>query len=541
MSYNTLAGRQSQNNYRSNLKGSGSNKLKSAEPKKDGLTLWERYQLQKEAEKKAEKEFYSQESWEKKDKENTQAAASYRSAVEELRAFETNVDNFVEDEKGNYIVRPELQKRYEQLQSDLKKKDVENDQSAQFMGQYNQKRYEYYRDDALDSLSRENLKKLEDYYFLYTLGNYKTWEQQKEYKAIENYFKEIGWTKDDIALYREYMESRVNQRNTEQMIAETQEYIEEHPVMGSIVSSAKAVISAPLKIFGMVESIKGAFGLYESSIKPTDIYSPWFSASNYSFAVKDAVSAQIDSDTWKSIYNGAMGVAETLVTTAVSYGITGGIGGLTGSALSSAVANTTSLLLGSQTAVDTTIQAIKMGYSNQAAFALGLARGSIDVLTEKVGLDKVLGNTVGLARTLKNGFIAEGISEVEANWLNRLLDYVVLNEETELSALVDEYIKQGNSPLLALSRAIIKQDGESFLRGGIAGMTMSAMHYRSANRKTAKGYITGENTHSLLKDGEEIKISDTDSGVAALIEEGLDSPQGSYSRKLAENLLDRAQ
>lgn len=311
-------------------------------------------------------------------------------------------------------------------------------------------------------------------------------------RGIFNYLYNTN-QKDVAQEYIDWLTPKLNERTTEELQTDAAKFAHQGPVQAGLASAGTA-LAAPLKAAGYVEDVVNTV-----RGKDIDINSPAHTFSNVSGAVRGQVAEDIRNATdgfflndWTEkigidnigafAYDTVMSMADNMVNMAIAGGTTGALG-LTGASAQHAASAISSVLMGSQVAADSVIEAKQHGDSDMQAVTMGFIRGAIEAATEKWSIDNILNapdSTLGkiIRNDLLRGFVSEGSEEVASNWLNRVVDAFVYSDEKSLRARVDAYIAQGMSEGKALATALyddLKEDLPAFLAGGVSGMGMSGI------------------------------------------------------------------
>ena len=255
-------------------------------------------------------------------------------------------------------------------------------------------------------------------------------------------------------------------------------------------------------------------------------------------------------------------------------------------------------IMGTGAAADTVITAKERGLSDKQAFALGTIAGAAEVITEKVSIETLLNKTAltenALGYFLKN-VLAEGSEEVGSDLINLLADTLISKDKSEWQTAMRK-LREENPEMSekdAFWRVFLdqaQQMGVDFLGGAISGGVMAggsiavnaAANYaaaaptRRANSAITDAYAAMEEygpfspearaaaekaearvqkSDNALRKGENVlgrewptqEEYDLDAIGASyitmgpealdeLIQEGLDSPAGSESRRIAVQL-----
>ena len=203
------------------------------------------------------------------------------------------------------------------------------------------------------------------------------------------------------------------------------------------------------------------------------------------------------------VYDNIMNIADMSVSGLAGYAL-GAAPGLTGEALSKAVANATSMIVGSSAAANSIQQYLEDGYSDVDAIARGAVVGAIEGISEKLQVDTLLNGLIrgdGALKTILRGALTEGSEEVVSNILAEDVMEALLQNGTRISRLTAEYEAAGYSKEGALRKAaldVIGQDAETFVSSAITGAVFGGTEAAAtrandkANTKLAQDGINNE-------------------------------------------------
>ena len=267
-------------------------------------------------------------------------------------------------------------------------------------------------------------------------------------------------------------DSYLNYYDTLQSIKQTKEFTAENPFLANVGS----VLSSPIKAVGAVSgAVQGIFG-------EVDPYSDAFRINHMINAVREETSKNMGG-AGAFIYNTGMSILENGFNMLISGGNPAVIG----------------VLMGSQVASDTIMDAKMRGLSDLQALSLGGIAGVAEALFEKFSL----GNLKQLAQ---NG--GAGIKNFVKNWLkqagveaseeffteisNILTDEIISGDLSAYNLAINEALKRGLSYEEAVSNAnkgLAKQIGEAaaggFISGGVFGLFGNAYNV-AQNRAVGK-------------------------------------------------------
>lgn len=305
--------------------------------------------------------------------------------------------------------------------------------------------------------------------------------------------------------YYEALKYEWRKRSSEKTVKKAEEFGSEHPIL----SAAETVASyIPTSLAGTAATAKTAV------TGKIDQYDPLYTAVRAREADRAAATETFKTPAGRLIYGAVTSAADNAIAAwaaAELIGLAGGVGvagasagkmtkaawksmnmsqkaawaakriaeksaitSLTTAEKAALTAKITGGLMGSNVAASATIEAKQNGLSDRQAVSVGIARGAIELLTEKFSIETIMKEPTTVLKALRKSVLAEGSEEVASNWANRLLDYITNQGLTEEYR---ENIKQGMSKEDAFNAAVtqaVYEDFESFLGGAIAGSFMTA-------------------------------------------------------------------
>ena len=267
-----------------------------------------------------------------------------------------------------------------------------------------------------------------------------------------------GVSSDDFdKSYKEYDNTKTREelrKNNEKSKA----YAKAHPVLGSLSSVGKKLLTPFEGIANEVASLQGGNLDTEND----------FIMSNSANASREGAKDNIKSDIGKTAYDIGMSGADMLAQLAVGA-TTGG-----GSTLMGA-------MQGSQTANDMMKQSIDNGNSSLQAGVTGLASGALGALMAKGGLDVATSKIKprNVAQNVAKGTVVEGLEETLENVADNLIDKgasKLFGGTSNEEASINRYINQGMTTEEAKNqyssdrkRELLTDALAGGLFGGIAG------------------------------------------------------------------------
>lgn len=321
---------------------------------------------------------------------------------------------------------------------------------------------------ALDEETRELLRE-------YNKTGYLADNEGAEWKL-----RQKGYSYDQIKRLAEYEKYLEDFEDYQKRSQSARKFGQDAPVTSTVASS----LLAPFKALGNIESLRGILpkwlGGYQNEDMPTNIYSPLYFATHESSGIRSGVMEDMG-PAGQFLYQAGTSALDSAVNMAVSTAIVGTTG-LSGEAASSAVAETMNWVMGSQVAADSVYAGIQSGKSNQEALIDGIVEGAIEGFTEKYSVGDIIETMLSGKQVWKKAmraFASEGAEEIASNWLNRIYDVVAKHDRGEVIGAYAEYLSKGNTKEKALALTLgdmLKEDGLSFLAGGISGLAMSGAY-----------------------------------------------------------------
>ena len=380
--------------------------------------------------------------------------------------------------------------------------------------------------EAIGSLSEEDQNLLRQY-----RGKELNGYQVRAYARYDakTALNEKGYDDEKLEQLAEWQKVLDDYENAQKLDAAAQEIGQRSPVGGTLFSAALA----PGKALGNVESLRGVLpkwaGGYQNEDMPTNVYSPAYNATRLSSGIRGSVMQRMN-PTGQFLYQAGTSALDSAANMAVSTGLVGTFGGVAGAGAKDAVAETMNWVMGSQVAADSVYEGIQNGKSNQEALIDGIVEGAIEGFTEKYSVGDIIENMLSgkaIWKKALRSFASEGAEEVASNWLNRAYDVVAKHDRGEVMSAYAAYIADGKTPAQALAAMVgdfAKEDGLSFLAGGLSGLAMAGT-YASANRVITEANVT-QTARAVLEAGE----------VQDVIDYGMAQEEGTRAHQLAEEL-----
>lgn len=380
--------------------------------------------------------------------------------------------------------------------------------------------------EAIGNLSEEDQKLLRQYRGQ-ELNGYSVRSIAKN--DAKRALNQRGYSDGQLKRLAEWQKVLDDYENAQKLDAVAQEIGQNTPVMGTLLSAAVA----PAKALGNVESLRGVLpkwaGGYQNEDMPTNVYSPAYNATRLSSGIRGSV-MQAMNPTGQFLYQAGTSALDSAVNMAVSTGLVGAFGGVAGAGAKDAVAGTMNWVMGSQVAADSVYEGIQNGKSNEEALIDGIVEGAIEGFTEKHSVGDIIENMLsGKAawRKALRSFASEGGEEIASNWLNRIYDAAAKHDRGEIAQMYAAYIAEGKTQeqaLAAMLKDFAKEDGLSFLAGGLSGLAMAGT-YTGVNRVILEANVT-QTARAVVEAGE----------VQDVIDYGMAQEEGTRAHQLAEEL-----
>lgn len=323
---------------------------------------------------------------------------------------------------------------------------------------------------------------------------------------------------------QQYLKQALNAQQMDEYTASARESAEAHPVGTSLASSAANLVGGMGYLAALPRTVantwSAATGNYDAYI-PIDENADSFRATKYAQTVREEVARQLQEkypdgeflgqNTPTFLYDTGMSMLDNITQVMVGMGLVGA--GAMGEAASGGVAamvragteaaSPVSLgVMGLTTASQKLQELTAQGVDATTAYTLATAAGSIEVLTEKMGLDEFI-NGLGrqtaattlrqLGQQLGRQMLAEGTEEAASDILNLAADALVRWDQNDFAKAIEEKRRQGYNEGDAVWACIGDQllsTAGSFAGGalsgagfGLGGFAMNA----ASNTNTALG------------------------------------------------------
>ena len=247
---------------------------------------------------------------------------------------------------------------------------------------------------------------------------------------------------------------------------------------------------------------------------PIDYKTQFMQASGAANTIRETVTEQIDSDLGKFAYQ-----------TGTSMLDSAGVLGLTAMGIPHA-----SALLGGSAATNAMVEAKERGATDEQALGIGLLSGVAESVFEKYSLESLikLQKPTNIASAIKNilkQFFTEGSEEVNTSIANMIADTILMGDLSAYETMKREYRESGMS-MEDAEKAAARDWAQQILLDFLGGAASGGIFGAGANVATrANMKNTGDAFRKLGSDVTQ-----------AIIDTGLESPEGTESNTLAKKL-----
>lgn len=294
----------------------------------------------------------------------------------------------------------------------------------------------------------------------------------------------------------QYIQQALNEQRMDEENAAARQYAEDSPVAASVGSSFQNLLSGGAYLATAPQAIRNmwntATGNYDKYV-PIDTNSEAFGYTQYVTSVRDEVAKNIEASGGSSwLYGVGMSMLDNMVQMAVgaaALGATGVIGATgmgvraTTQAAIQAASPVTLATMGMSAASQQLVSLTEQGVSSDKAFSLATIAGAIEIITEKIGIDKMVSNlgrkeASQILRMITQQMVAEGVEEGLADIGNLAADLLIRVEDADIMQMIDEGRRQGMTEQEALAYAgknFGKQLMESIAAGALSGLGFGAM------------------------------------------------------------------
>ena len=378
-------------------------------------------------------------------------------------------------------------------------------------------------------------------------GNYEGMSVNKDVLAAKGY----DW--EELNYYHDYLEDK------EARIKQMQSY--NGASQAPVLSTALGIAAAPFQVFDFVGDVvdqfkasgKGEYSAYGlANIYDNDaVYFSQDAFSGVAQGINDSILNATGSETlaWlgSTAYSGATSALQSYTVTATSLAL---FGPKAGPAIAMGI-------LSSQAASSHYVTAIQNGSTQNKALASAVAAGIAEGFFEKVSMDKLIKTSFKMDTSSFKNFVkslwhnsgnlalngvTEASEELATSISNRITDDIINGNYSAYNVAVDKYMRSGMSREEAGRKASLDFGTElieSALGGFFGGITTGGA---KTTVDTFSGFVdtigTEVKEHKDNKAFGKFYNNDTEM-VQALIDEALESPEGSDARKLAEELQEK--
>ena len=333
----------------------------------------------------------------------------------------------------------------------------------------------------------------------------------------------------------------LQQRATEAAVESQKEMVKDGAVgatVANIASVGENLMSAPGFITSAAAKATGH--------SVDDTYDVFNLSGKMANATRETTAEEIaNQDYWKDkntilgntgswIYNAGMSMADSvaamLVGKSLGVGLAGGeTSGATLEKVKNITSNATSLIMSSEAATQTVTDMKEQGFSDDRALGVGALYGAVEYISEKLGLDAILGAGGNVFARLAKSFASEGSEEVASNILDRIVDTLANGNQSKMMDAFDKCRAQGLSNSQALAKVVSmagQEDLSAFLAGGLSGMAMSGAN---------EAIMSGERHLQQDSYGKNVR---SNGNAKKLIDAGLTADENSKLYRIAAELAD---
>lgn len=269
--------------------------------------------------------------------------------------------------------------------------------------------------------------------------------------------------------YYDMLEPDLRKRSANAEMEKAEKRGKEHPY----ISTAETIAS-----YVPVSAVGGAAVAKSALTGKVDPYDPLYVAGAAREAEREATTNLIKNDALRLTYSAVTSAADNAVaalTVGKAVSAFGGAG-MSAAAKAAWTGRITGGIMSSGVAANSVLEAKKEGFSDTSALAVGIARGSIEYLSEKFSIERIMKEPTTVLKALRKAVVSEGSEEVVSNWANRLVDNIInMGLTREYNELVASGMSEKEAFLTVAEKAAY-EDLESFMGGAIAGGFMTAGH-----------------------------------------------------------------
>lgn len=290
------------------------------------------------------------------------------------------------------------------------------------------------------------------------------------------------------------MEATLDMREAEELRKSRKADMNKEGFKGAFSTGLYNRLSIPASVLGGVQALPSAA---YSLIKGEDIniYSDSFTLSNFASDVRAITSEKIDSPAWNLVYNAVMSTADSLLAAFVFR-------------------DAAPYVLAASAATSRMKELVSQGASDFEIVVGSLASGLIEVVTEKISIDRLFDGDIKPTKFkewLVNGVIqscVEGSEEIASEVLNNLSDEILRGQMSDYNQKIRKYQAEGLSKSEATKKAsneilvnIMEAALSGMISGGIGGAVAGGSQMHKFN-VIGSNIIKGDNIDSVLNAAE---------------------------------------
>lgn len=347
---------------------------------------------------------------------------------------------------------------------------------------------------------------------------------QKQLDSVSKDLENSGFSYERLSGFERREESEKDYKKKQ---AEWTEFAEKHPVL----SSAASVLASPFQGVDFVKMVNSSGKNNNETNLDTYVPPNAYDADivNFVNTVRGTVSDKLEKSTDWEIFG--QNVASFLYQTGLSIAESAG--------QVAALGPGATFVMGSSAAAGQAADVIQRGGTTKQAFLGGLTAGIAEGLFEKVSVERLLDPTKFSTKTVKDtlaSLVKQGGVEASEESLteisNILTDAAIMSKDSSYELSVQAYMQDGLTEEEARKKAFEDSISQVVLAGAggfLSGVTLSGARISIGKAAdTANASAVGAQLNRQLSNGVETSVRDE-------IQKGLNAPEGSEARTLAES------
>ena len=347
---------------------------------------------------------------------------------------------------------------------------------------------------------------------------------QKKLDSVTKSLEDSGFSYERISGFEQREESEKAYKKKQ---AEWTEFAEKHPVL----SSAASVLASPFQGVDFVKMVSSSGKNSDETNLDTYVPPNSYDADivNFVNTVRGTVSDELEKNTDWEIFG--QNVASFLYQTGLSIAESAG--------QVAALGPGATFVMGSSAAANQAADVIQRGGTTKQAFLGGLTAGIAEGLFEKVSIERLLDPTKFSTKTVKDTLLSlakqggvEASEESLTEISNILTDAAIMSKDSSYELSVQAYMQAGMTEDEARKKAFEDSVSQVVLAGAggfLSGVTLAGARVSIGKAvDTANASLVGAQLNRQLSNG-------VDTSVRSEIQKGLNAPDGSEARLLAES------